>query len=108
MKIGVLTATNNHEKRVALTPDAIKKLSKLGFSVIVQSGAGQHAYYNDKAYEQAGATIATTDQEVLTQADYKCSRESCSNSLIELYTTISVYLFIHSLSQIKRLKKLFK
>ena len=69
MKIGVISVTATHEKRVALTPDAIKKLSKLGFSVIVQSGAGQHAYYNDKAYEQAGATIATTDQEVLTQAD---------------------------------------
>lgn len=35
-------------------------------------------------------------------------RQSCSTSLIELYTTISVYVFIHSLSQIERLYNLFK
>jgi len=35
-------------------------------------------------------------EEMLTQADYKCNREICSISLIELYTAISVYVFIHS------------
>lgn len=69
MKIGVINVTEAHEKRVALTPDAVKKLRKLGFKVIVESGAGREAYYTDSAYEAAGAAIAATDAEVLTQAN---------------------------------------
>lgn len=69
MKIGVINVTEAHEKRVALTPDAVKKLRKLGFEVIVESGAGREAYYTDSAYEEAGAAIAATDSDVLTQAD---------------------------------------
>ena len=40
MKIGVISADSASEKRVALTPDAVKKLRKLGFEVVIQSGAG--------------------------------------------------------------------
>lgn len=69
MKIGVINVTAAHEKRVALTPDAVKKLKKLGFEVIVQSGAGREAYYTDDAYQVAGATVVATDAEVLSQAD---------------------------------------
>lgn len=69
MKIGVINVTAAHEKRVALTPDAVKKLKKLGFEVIVQSGAGREAYYTDNAYQVAGATVVATDAEVLSQAD---------------------------------------
>jgi len=69
MKIGVINVTEAHEKRVALTPDAVKKLRKLGFEVIVESGAGREAYYTDSAYQEAGAAIAATDSDVLTQAD---------------------------------------
>ena len=69
MKIGVINVTATHEKRVALTPDATKKLKKLGFEVIVQSGAGREAYYTDEAYQLAGATVVATDAEVLSQAD---------------------------------------
>ncbi|WP_131668127.1 Re/Si-specific NAD(P)(+) transhydrogenase subunit alpha [Psychrobacter pygoscelis] len=69
MKIGVISVTAAHEKRVALTPDGVKKLKKLGFEIIVQSGAGKEAYYTDMAYEKAGASTAATDSEVLAQAD---------------------------------------
>lgn len=69
MKIGVITVSDSHEQRVALTPDAVKKLSKLGFDVIVQSGAGQYAYYDDEAYLQAGASVVSSDQDVLSQVD---------------------------------------
>lgn len=69
MKIGVIKVTAAHEKRVALTPDAVKKLGKLGFDVVIQSGAGREAYYTDSAYQAAGATIVATDAEVLSQAD---------------------------------------
>ena len=68
MKIGVISADIAHESRVALTPDAVKKLRKLGFEVIVQSGAGKAAYYTDDSYQAAGAEIANSSTEVVSQS----------------------------------------
>ncbi len=68
MKIGVISADIASESRVALTPDAVKKLRKLGFEVVVQSGAGQAAYYADDMYQAAGADIASSSTEVITQS----------------------------------------
>lgn len=68
MKIGVISADSASEKRVALTPDAVKKLRKLGFEVVIQSGAGQAAYYADELYQAAGADIASSRTEVITQS----------------------------------------
>ncbi|MGP4120296.1 NAD(P) transhydrogenase subunit alpha [Psychrobacter aquimaris] len=68
MKIGVISADIASESRVALTPDAVKKLRKLGFEVVIQSGAGQAAYYADELYQAAGADIANSSAEVITQS----------------------------------------
>ncbi|BFM02137.1 Re/Si-specific NAD(P)(+) transhydrogenase subunit alpha [Psychrobacter alimentarius] len=68
MKIGVISADSASESRVALTPDAVKKLRKLGFDVVVQSGAGEAAYYADELYQAAGADIAISSTEVVTQS----------------------------------------
>ena len=54
------------EKRVALVPDVISKFTKLGYEVVIESGAGIHAQATDKDYEAAGARIAS---EVLKDAD---------------------------------------
>ena len=68
MKIGVISADITSESRVAITPDAVKKLRKLGFEVVIQSGAGQAAYYADALYQAAGADIASSRTEVITQS----------------------------------------
>ncbi|MDE0491519.1 NAD(P) transhydrogenase subunit alpha [Psychrobacter sp. A3] len=68
MKIGVISADIASESRVALTPDAVKKLRKLGFEVVIQSGAGQAAYYADALYQAAGADIASSSAEVIAQS----------------------------------------
>ncbi|WP_299185368.1 Re/Si-specific NAD(P)(+) transhydrogenase subunit alpha [uncultured Psychrobacter sp.] len=68
MKIGVISADIASESRVALTPDAVKKLRKLGFEVVIQSGAGQAAYYVDALYQAAGADIASSSAEVIAQS----------------------------------------
>ncbi|MGO2996847.1 MAG: Re/Si-specific NAD(P)(+) transhydrogenase subunit alpha [Moraxellaceae bacterium] len=68
MKIGVISADIESESRVALTPDAVKKLRKLGFEVVIQSGAGQAAYYADELYRAAGADIANSSSEVIKQS----------------------------------------
>ena len=68
MKIGVISADSASESRVALTPDAVKKLRKLGFEVVIESGAGQAAYYADELYQAAGADIVNSSAEVVTQS----------------------------------------
>ena len=68
MKIGVISADIASESRVAITPDAVKKLRKLGFEVVIQSGAGKAAYYADELYQAAGADIASSSAEVITQS----------------------------------------
>ena len=57
-RIGVPREVYPGEKRVATVPDAVTKLVKLGFAVVVEQGAGELADLSDEAFVQAGATIA--------------------------------------------------
>ena len=50
-------------------PDVVPKLAKLGFSVIVQSGAGEAASIGDDAYAAAGATVVPDAAAVWSGAD---------------------------------------
>jgi NAD(P) transhydrogenase subunit alpha len=57
------------ETRVAVTPDAVKKLVAMGFAVTVEAGAGAAASMPDVEYEAAGARIATGAAATLEGAD---------------------------------------
>jgi NAD(P) transhydrogenase subunit alpha len=57
MQIGVPAETAAGEKRVATVPAVVEKLVKLGFTVAVQSGAGDAANFSDDAYRAAGAQV---------------------------------------------------
>jgi NAD(P) transhydrogenase subunit alpha len=59
-RIGVPREIFPGEKRVATVPEAVAKLVKLGFAVVVESGAGELAQLSDADYVEAGATIAPT------------------------------------------------
>ena len=67
--IGVPKETAAGEKRVATVPDVVEKLVKLGFSVAVQSGAGDAAHFADDTYRAAGAQVLPTAAELWAQAD---------------------------------------
>jgi NAD(P) transhydrogenase subunit alpha len=58
MRLGVPKETAEGERRVALVPEVVKKLTAKGVDVIVQPGAGEHALIPDGLYEAAGATLA--------------------------------------------------
>ncbi|MFS0738727.1 NAD(P) transhydrogenase subunit alpha [Sphingomonas sp. 1P06PA] len=57
MKIAVLRETAAGERRVAATPETVKKFIGLGATVAVESGAGTHASIDDAAYAAAGAAV---------------------------------------------------
>jgi H+-translocating NAD(P) transhydrogenase subunit alpha len=65
MQIGVLKETAEGERRVALVPEAVKKLSGKGLEVLVQRGAGEGALISDAAFEQAGAKLVDDASEAL-------------------------------------------
>ncbi|MBA2373304.1 MAG: Re/Si-specific NAD(P)(+) transhydrogenase subunit alpha [Chloroflexi bacterium] len=61
MKVGVAKETAPGERRVALVPEALGKLTAAGLEVLVEEGAGAGAAIPDAAYAEAGATIVATD-----------------------------------------------
>ena len=68
MKVGVLKETAPGERRVALVPEMLARLRGAGLDVLVQSGAGDGAWFADSAYAEAGAAIVSRD-ELVTGAD---------------------------------------
>jgi NAD(P) transhydrogenase subunit alpha len=69
MNIGVPAEIHAGEKRVAATPEVVTQLKKLGFSVTVESGAGNAASFSDAAYTQSGATIASDARALYAASD---------------------------------------
>ncbi|MGB5771388.1 MAG: Re/Si-specific NAD(P)(+) transhydrogenase subunit alpha [Crocosphaera sp.] len=69
IKIAVPKESDLGELRVALVPDTVARFVKLGFEVLVQSGAGQGAHFTDGEYEAAGATVITSAKELWGAAD---------------------------------------
>ncbi|PHM53925.1 Re/Si-specific NAD(P)(+) transhydrogenase subunit alpha [Xenorhabdus sp. KK7.4] len=62
MHIGVPKERYPNEARVAATPSTVEQLLKLGFNVVVESGAGHLASFDDNAYQKAGAVIAENNE----------------------------------------------
>src|SRR2546428_768561 len=60
MKVGVAKETAPGERRVALVPEALGRLTAAGLEILVESGAGAGALIPDQAYAEAGATIASS------------------------------------------------
>ena len=68
-RIGVPREIFPGEKRVATVPEAVGKLIKLGFAVVVEHDAGALANVSDEDYRQAGASIAPTAAELWRGSD---------------------------------------
>ena len=69
MKLGIVRERRPHERRVAASPDTVKKLVGLGLDVVVERGAGLSAAIQDIAYAQAGASLVDTPADALGDAD---------------------------------------
>jgi NAD(P) transhydrogenase subunit alpha len=69
LQIGVPRETFPGEKRVATVPDVVEKLKKLGFGVLVESGAGDPANFADDTYRAAGAEIVPDAATLWAKAD---------------------------------------
>jgi NAD(P) transhydrogenase subunit alpha len=62
MKIAIGKETAQAEKRVAASPDSVRKLIALGAEVFVETGAGGLSSYPDSQFEAAGAKVVSQDE----------------------------------------------
>ena len=62
MKVGVARESAAGERRVALVPEALGKLTAAGLEILVEAGAGAGAAIPDQAFTDAGATVVSTDE----------------------------------------------
>ena len=69
MIVGVPKETSEHEKRVALTPDTVKKLIDKGLQVHLEKDAGRASNYLDHSYREAGAEIVDSKDQLFAEAD---------------------------------------
>ena len=69
MRVAIPRERRAHERRVAATPETVKKLIALGAEVAVEAGAGLNSRITDDAYEAAGAQLVSDLGELLGSAD---------------------------------------
>src|SRR5256886_13583498 len=69
MKISIPRERRPHERRVAATPDTVKRLVSQGREVVVETGAGAGAAFPDDAFRAAGASIAPDAASALGAGD---------------------------------------
>ncbi len=69
MKIGAPREVLEGEARVALSPQSVPQLKKLGYDVVVESGAGAKARFTDAAYAEAGAEVLPDAEALYGAAD---------------------------------------
>ncbi len=84
LKIAVPKTTTANEKRVAASPETVKKLTGMGCEVRVESGAGEGAAIVDDMFKDAGAKIAKSAAEACKGADIVLSVQAPTDDEIKL------------------------
>jgi len=96
MIIGVPKETHGIEHRVGLTRFAAARLIQEGHMVIVEKGAGLAAHYTDRDYQEVGAQIVYSPEEVCKRADVICRVSVISADELDCFKPGSVICgFLH-------------
>jgi NAD(P) transhydrogenase subunit alpha len=69
MKLGVPREIRPGERRAAATPESTARLTKLGFEVLIERGAGAGAAFSDEDYQAAGARLVEDPRELWREAE---------------------------------------
>lgn len=97
MKLGVPKEIKNHEYRVGMTPAAVHELCSHGHQVVVQRTAGAAIGFTDDDYQNAGAELVETPEEVFEQAEMivKVKEPQASErALLREHHTLFTYLHL--------------
>lgn len=80
MNLGVIKERAQNETRVALVPAHIPGLIKKGYSIVIEKDAGKKAGYDDRLYEEKGATVKDTVDDVVSASDVLLTVRSANAS----------------------------
>ena len=69
MRIGSILENQKIEKRIAVTPEIIKKYISLGFEIFLSENYGSHLGIRDEQYKELGAKISNDESEILNSSD---------------------------------------
>lgn len=69
MIIAVPKETDNTERRVALVPGDLRKLTKAGLEIHIESGAGKNSFFTDEQYQKEGAKITSDSAQLYKNSD---------------------------------------
>ena len=69
MRICSISENKQSEKRIAITPDIVKKYINLGFEVSLIENYGLHLGYDDSQYKELGARIIKDEKELISKSD---------------------------------------
>lgn len=95
------------ERRVASTPDTVKKLGAKGLKVVIESGAGESAHISDNDYEAQGAEIQSDRAKGLAEADIVLQINVPDDELIDgLKEGASLVSFLWAFENLELVKKL--
>ncbi len=109
IKIGIPKETFADECRVAATPETVKKLQKMGFEVLVETGAGAKANFPDEAFIQADCEIIGDEKTLFSKADIILKVRPPSDAEIEIFPENKTLIsFIFPVANQELLKKLEK
>ena len=82
MKIGI-PKEPEAEKRVAMVPDVIPKLTKNGFEIVVEDGLGNSAGFSNEEYRVKGANVTTRNEVMDSEIIMSISKLTCLLILIK-------------------------
>ena len=83
MIVGVVAEKNGEERRVALVPETVARLSAKGIEIRIEAGAGESVYISDDDYRGAGGTIETASSTLLAAVDLLVKIHAPSDKEIE-------------------------
>jgi NAD(P) transhydrogenase subunit alpha len=69
MKVAIVKESHEHESRVAVSPEIVKKIVNMGADVIVEKNAGLESSFLNEEYEKAGASIKSNFKETVNNAN---------------------------------------
>jgi H+-translocating NAD(P) transhydrogenase subunit alpha len=107
VKVAVPKETAAGERRVALVPEAVEKLTAQGFEIAIEAGAGAEASFPDREYEAAGATIVSSREELFRAAEGVVKVRKPSSEETELLPQGSILIaFLEPLTDVEGIERL--
>jgi len=96
MLIGIPKEIKKDENRVALPPNGVRELVRYGHSVYVETGAGSGSGFTDEEYQQAGALILHSAEEVWTRAQMVVKvKEPQASEFPHLRPDLILFTYLH-------------